>query len=130
MFPIEMFCYIFAEILLVLETKFQNSQVLTNKLMLPWPINWCLWAGISTRWYFRLVYCDFLSQNVGQESTSVWVLRLYGNWLKCWGWLQWHMQWSLFVGFTITWSTVKKVECKHWWSVWSIPELWILSQQL
>jgi hypothetical protein len=31
-FPIEMFCCIIVEILLILETKLQSCQVLTNKL--------------------------------------------------------------------------------------------------
>ena len=60
-FPIEMFCCVVVEILLILETKLQSCQVLTNKLTELKMSS--LRAGISTRWYLRLVYCDSSSQN-------------------------------------------------------------------
>ena len=77
-FPIEMLCCIIVEILLILETKLQSCQVLTNKLTELKMSS--LWADISTRWYLRLVYCDSSSQNfLIRVSTSMWVLTLYGN---------------------------------------------------
>ncbi len=75
-FPIEMFCCIIVEILLILETKLQSGQVLTNKLT-ELKIS-SLWAGVSTRWYLRLVYCDSSSQNfrsgvnVHESANVVW----------------------------------------------------------
>ena len=60
-FPIEMLCFIIVEILLIIETKLQSGQVLTNKLTELKMSS--LRAGISARWYLRLVYCDSSSQN-------------------------------------------------------------------
>ncbi len=56
-----MFYCIIVEILLILETKLQSCQVLTDKLTKLKMSS--LWADISTRWYLRLVYCDSSSQN-------------------------------------------------------------------
>ena len=60
-FPIEMFCCIIVEILLILETKLQSCQVLTNKLTELKMSSFS--AGVSTRWYLRPVYCDSSGQN-------------------------------------------------------------------
>ena len=69
-FPIEMLRSVIVEIILVLETKLQSYQVLTNKLK---ELKMgSLSAGIS----FRLVYCDSLVKTL---SMSMWVPTLYGN---------------------------------------------------
>jgi hypothetical protein len=74
LFPIEMFCCIIVEILLILETKLQSCQVLTNK---PTELKMgCLCASISTRWYLRIVYCDSSSQNF---DSGVDIHVSYGN---------------------------------------------------
>ena len=71
-FPIEMFCCIIVEILLILETKLQSCQVLTNKLTELKMSS--LWAGISDLFTVILRVKTLI-----RESTSMWVLTLYGN---------------------------------------------------
>ena len=76
-FPIEMFCCIVVEILLILETMLQSCQ--------SWPINWrsCRWVafellsrpdGISD-------FCTVILRvkTLIRELTSMWVLTLCGN---------------------------------------------------
>ena len=86
-FPIEMFCCIIVEILLIIETKLQSCQVMTDKLTKLKMSS--LWADISTRWYLRLVYCDSSSQNfdsgvdVQVSANVVWEWADWDIWVDC-----------------------------------------------
>jgi hypothetical protein len=60
-FEKEFFCCIVVEILLIIETKLQSGQILTNKLTELKMSSFS--AGVSTRWYLRPVYYDSSSQN-------------------------------------------------------------------
>ena len=102
-FPIEMFFCIIVEILLILETKLQSGQVLTNKLMELKMSSSSLWAGVSTRWYLRLVYCDSSSQNFGSGVN----VHVSAN--VVWEWADWELGVDSNDGLLTNWK--KQIDC-------------------
>ena len=100
-FPIEMFCCIIVEILLILETKLQSCQVLTNKLTKLKMSS--LWADISTRWYLRLVYCDSSSQNFDSGVD----IHVSAN--VVWEWADWDIGVDCSDGLFTNWK--KQIDC-------------------
>lgn len=65
----EIFCRIIVEILLIIETKLYSCQDWTNKLTDLKMSS--LLAGISIRWYFRLVYLIPRGKTLIRKSTSM-----------------------------------------------------------